>query len=107
MKFVGITKRWFLNVALIVIAIVISVSLVLAFSLKNYYYGVAEIALDNYSADEISSSFTLYGVEDSESFEAAGRSFIANFQDIDSVAVWIIDGYGNIILTSSGFEIKG
>ncbi len=107
MKFVGITKRWFLNVALIVIAIVISVSLVLAFSLKNYYYGVAEIALDNYSADEISSSFSLHGVKDSKSFEAAGRNFIANFQDIDSIAVWIIDSYGNIILTSSGFEIKG
>lgn len=107
MKFVGITKRWFLNVALIVIAIVISVSLVLAFSLKNYYYGVAEIALDNYSADEISASFSMYGVEDAESFKAAGRNFITSFQDKDSIAVWIIDGYGNIILTSSGFEIKG
>lgn len=107
MKFVGITKRWFLNVALIVIAIVVSASLVLAFSLKNYYYGVAEIALDNYSADEISSTFSFYGIEDSESFEAAGRSFIENFQDIDSIAVWIIDSYGNIIFTSTGFEIKG
>lgn len=106
MKFMGITKRWFINVALIVVAIIISVSLVLIFSMRNYYYGVASMALDNYSADEISSSFSLYGVENAEGFENAGRNFIANFQDKDTMAVWIIDSYGNIILTSSGFEIN-
>lgn len=106
MKFMGITKRWFINVALIVIAIIISLSLVLIFSMRNYYYGVASMALDNYSADEISSSFSLYGVEDADGFENAGRNFIANFQDKDIMAVWIIDSYGNIILTSSGFEIN-
>lgn len=106
MKFIGITKRWFINVALIVIAIIVSVSLVLIFSMRNYYYGVASMALDNYSADEISSSFSLYGVEDAKGFENAGRNFIANFQDKDIMAVWIIDSYGNIIHTSSGFEIN-
>lgn len=106
MKFMGITKRWFLNVALIVIAIIISVSLALMFSVRNYYYGVASMALDNYSADEISSMFSVYGVEDAQDFENAGRNFIANFQDRDIMAVWIIDGYGNIIHTTSGFEIN-
>lgn len=106
MKFMGITKRWFINVALIVIAIIVSVSLVLIFSMRNYYYGVASMALDNYSADEISSSFSLYGVEDAVGFENAGRNFIVNFQDKDIMAVWIIDSYGNIIQTSSGFEIN-
>lgn len=106
MKFMGITKRWFINVALIVIAIIISVSLVLIFSMRNYYYGVASMALDNYSADEIASSFSLYGVENADGFENAGRNFIANFQDKDIMAVWIIDSYGNIIQTSSGFGIN-
>lgn len=106
MKFIGITKRWFLNVASIVIVILITVSIVLLLSMRNYYYGVASMALDSYSADEIASTFSLYGDEASGGFEAAGREFIENFPDKETMAVWLIDKSGNIILSSSGFEIK-
>lgn len=107
MKFVGITKRWFLNVASIVILILITVSLLLLFSMRSYYYGVASMALDSYSADEIASTFNRYGDSSSGSFEAAGREFIENFPDKETMAVWLIDGAGNVLLSSSGFEIKG
>ncbi len=106
MKFIGITKRWFLNVASIVIVILITVSVVLLLSMRNYYYGVASMALDSYSADEIASNFSLYGDEASGGFEAAGRAFIENFPDKETMAVWLIDRAGNVILSSSGFEIK-
>lgn len=106
MKFIGITKRWFLNVASIIIVILITVSIVLLLSMRNYYYGVASMALDSYSADEIASTFSLYGDEASDAFEAAGREFIESFPDKETMAVWLIDKSGNIILSSSGFEIK-
>ena len=61
MKFVGITKRWFLSVASVVILILISVSVALLLSIRSYYYSVADMALDSYSAERISSSFKLYG----------------------------------------------
>ncbi|MBQ8015301.1 MAG: HAMP domain-containing histidine kinase [Clostridia bacterium] len=107
MKFIGITKRWFLNVASIVIVILVVVSIVLLFSMRSYYYGVASMALDAYSADEIASTFSLYGDETSGGFEAAGREFIENFPDKESMAVWLIDRSGNVLLSSSGFAIKG
>ncbi len=106
MKFIGITKRWFLNVASIVFVILIIVSVVLLFSMRSYYYGVASMALDAYSADEIASTFSLYGNSDSGGFESASREFIENFPDKETMAVWIIDGSGNVILSSSGFQIK-
>ena len=107
MKFVGITKRWYLSVASVILLILISVSVVLLLSMRNYYYSVADMALDSYSSEEISSNFRLYGDAATDGFKTAGRNFVESFPDKDVMAVWIIDSSGNIILSSSGFEIKG
>ncbi len=106
MKFVGITKRWFLNVASIVIIILVAVSVALIFSLRSYYYSAASITLDAYSYDEIASSINLYGDTSQNGFETAGRKFLETFPDKDTMAVWLIDSSGKIFLSSSGFEIK-
>lgn len=107
MRFVGITKRWFLNIASVVVLILLTVSFALLLSLRSYYYSVANLALDSYSSEEISASFNLYGDAATDGFRAAGRSFVESFPDKDSMAVWIIDSSGNVMLSSSGFEIKG
>ncbi len=105
MNYLSITKRWFINVASIVIVILLTVSVLLLLSMRNYYYGVASMALDAYTSDKIASTFSLYDAS-SSGFESAGREFVENFQDKDIMAVWIIDRHGNIILSSSGFQIK-
>ncbi len=107
MRFVGITKRWFLNIASVVVLILITVSFALLLSLRSYYYSVANLALDSYSAEELASSFNLYGDAATDGFKSAGRNFVESFPDKDSMAVWIIDSSGNVMLSSSGFEIKG
>ncbi|MBO5858483.1 MAG: HAMP domain-containing histidine kinase [Clostridia bacterium] len=107
MRFAGITKRWFLNIASVVVLILITVSFALLLSLRGYYYSVADMALDSYSAEELSSSFALYGDAATDGFRNAGRNFVESFPDKDSMAVWIIDNSGNVMLSSSGFEIKG
>ena len=103
----GITKRWFVNIASVVVLILITVSFALLLSMRSYYYSVANLALDSYSAQELSASFSLYGDAATDGFRTAGRNFVENFPDKDSMAVWIIDSSGNVILSSSGFEIKG
>ncbi len=105
MNYLSITKRWFINVASIVIVILLTVSVLLLLSMRNYYYGVASMALDSYSSDKIASTFSRYDAS-SGGFESAGREFVENFPDKDKMAVWIIDRNGNIILSSSGFQIK-
>lgn len=105
MNYLSITKRWFINVASIIIVILLTVSVLLLLSMRNYYYGVASMALDSYTSDKISSTFSLYEAS-SAGFETAGREFVENFPDKDTMAVWIIDRNGNIILSTSGFQIK-
>ncbi len=107
MRFIGITKRWFLNIASVVVLILLTVSFALLLSMRSYYYSVANLALDSYSAQELSASFSLYGDAATDGFRTAGRNFVESFPDKDSMAVWIIDSSGNVILSSSGFEIKG
>ena len=106
MNYQGITKRWFINVASTVIVILLTVSVILILSMKNYYYGVASMALDAYSSDKLASTFSLYESTYS-GFETAGRAFVENFPDNETMAVWIIDRNGSIILSSSGFQITG
>ena len=60
MKFVGITKRWFLSVASIILAILITVALSMFLSFRSYYYGFANMTLDSYSGDEMTTVLNLY-----------------------------------------------
>ncbi len=105
MNYLSITKRWFVNVASVVIVILLTVSVVLILSMKNYYYDIASMTLDSYSSDKLSSTFSLYD-STYAGFETAGRDFVENFPDKEKMAVWVIDRNGNVILSSSGFQIK-
>ena len=107
MKLTGITKRWFRNVASIVIVILFALSVALFVSFRNYYYDSVERTLDYYTADEITATFSLYGDSSNNGFEKASRNFIENFYDKDVMSAWIIDKTGAVVLTTSGFDIKG
>lgn len=106
MKFVGITKRWFLSVASIIVVILITVSLSMFLSFRSYYYGFANMTLDAYSGDEMAAAMNLYADSGSTDFESAAREYVGNFADKDSVAVWAVDTSGRVVVSSSGFTIK-
>lgn len=107
MKLTGITKRWFINVASIVVVILLTLSIAIFAFFRNYYYDTVERTLDFYTADEITATFSLYGDSSNNGFEKASRNFIENFYDKDIMSAWIIDKSGAVILTTSGFDIKG
>lgn len=105
MKFVGITKRWFSNVASIVFIILIAVSIAAFMIVKSYYYGAAAMTVDVMDASEMASTFAMYGASKS-GFEVAARDYVEGFTDKDKVAVWVINNKGKVIVSSSGFSIS-
>lgn len=105
MKFKGITRRWFNNVALIVVIVLITVSGTMIISLRNYYYSAVEMALNSYAGEKLTNLLGDYS-EESGGFVAAGRDFIESFSDRDVMEAWIIDSTGKVVLSSSGFEIS-
>lgn len=106
MKFVGITKRWFLSVASIIMAILIIISFSMFLSFRSYYYGFADMTLDSYSADGMTTALNLYGNSGTSGFELAAREYVGSFTDKNSVAVWVVDASGRVVISSSGFMIN-
>lgn len=105
MRFKGITKRWILSVASIVLVILMVVSLFVFYLARNYYYGTARRTVENLTPSEISSVFSLYGASIS-GFEDSARDYVENFSNKNQVAVWVINSSGKVIITSSGFSIS-
>ncbi len=104
MKYQGITRRWLLNVASIVLVILILVSAFLYLIIRNYYYGTAQMTVEAMTAEEISTIFGMYGAS-TTGFEDAAREYCENFASADTMAVWVISKSGKVVVTSSGFAI--
>ena len=102
--FNGLTKRWFVQTTITVIAFLLIVCVVGAYAIHSYYYSSVERRLLNYSNNVIDTYFESYSSDD-DSFEHGARNFIYDFKDKSSLEVWIIDRYGNVIISSSGFPV--
>ncbi|MBR3620963.1 MAG: sensor histidine kinase [Clostridia bacterium] len=105
MKYMSITKRWFLTVASLVFVILVAVAFLVYGLILNYYYGAARMTVEAMNAGEINSIFSLYGAS-TAGFEDAARNYVENFQSKDKLAVWIINRKGKVIVSSNGFSIS-
>ncbi len=105
MKYMSMTKRWFLTVASMLSVVLIAVSFLVYALVRNYYYGAARMTVEAMNSGEINSIFSLYGASTS-GFEDAARSYVENFQSKDKLAVWVINSKGKVIVSSNGFSIS-
>ena len=102
----GITRRWIKNMLSVIIALVIIVATSACLLLKNYYYSSVESAIESNSSDLTTTFFNIYGGTTDEGFALAGREFVETFSRKNMFEVWIVDRLGNVILSSSGFEVS-
>lgn len=105
MKYRSITRRWFFDVASIVLVILVVASIFAFTIVYNYYYETVKMTVESTSREEIASIFSLYGASNS-GFEAAARDYVENFPDKDKMAVWVINDSGRVVVSSSGFSIN-
>ncbi len=103
--FNGLTKRWFIQTTIIVIAFLLVICVVGAYIVHSYYYNSVDRRMINYSSSAVDAYFESFSSDDA-TFEKGARSFIYDFKDKATVEVWVIDKYGNVIISSSGFPIN-
>lgn len=103
--FFGLTRRWFVQTTVIVIAFLLIICVVGAYIVHSYYYNSVDRKMLNYSNSAVDNYFESYS-GDEASFEKGARDFIYGFKDKASVEVWIIDKYGNVVISSSGFSVS-
>lgn len=101
----GLTKRWFIQTSVTVIAFLLILCIIGAYAIHSYYYASVERKIQTYSNSIVDTYFESYSNDDN-SFELGARSFIEDFYDKASMEVWIIDRYGNVIISSSGFAVS-
>lgn len=101
----GLTKRWFIQTSVIVIAFLLVTCVVGAYIVRSYYYNSVERKMLNYSESAVDNYFESYSGND-EAFERGAHSFISDFEYKSNIEVWVIDKYGHVIVSSSGFPVN-
>lgn len=105
MKLRGISKRWVLNsltvtalLFLILAAIILSVT-------RAYYDNYVYNFLVSHANDSVTAFFTPYLSGTDDAFKSAAKQYTENFENKDYIDVWVFDKYGNVVSTTTGFEV--
>ena len=104
-KIGGITKRWLKDIFSVILVLVLSVSVAACLFIKAYYYTSIKNVLETNSGELITTFFNIYGANSEDGFAVAGREFIENCGMLDLMEIWIVDNSGNVLVSSSGFEV--
>lgn len=99
-----ITNRWLLNSLGVIVTILVLVELAFAVSIRLFYYNSVRQALVA-QANIVSSLLTKYSEQSTMDFDREVRSLIENFDQKDRMELMALDINGNVLITSSGFEV--
>lgn len=99
----GIYRRWFTSGPLLIMTILLLVFIAVFIIGRYYYRAAADTAVRNQYSNSVETFFVTE--TESGSFEAAARDFVENFEDKDTLDVWVLDTAGHVIVSSSGFPV--
>lgn len=98
LKFKSIATQWILNVLLVVAIIVIIVEAVLCSFIRVVYVDRVRAR-----ANEYAQSFSVLSTVAPERFYSTAREYAEAFEHKDKMQIEIIDSYGNVFISTSGF----
>lgn len=101
----GLTRRWLFQASTIIVAVLLIICIAAAYFIHSYYYATAERKIESYANGIVDIYFENYASTDDAIFEKGAREYISDFQDKSSVGVWVLDKYGNVFISSSGFPV--
>lgn len=98
----GITRRWLVNTLGVILAILVTIIVVLSFSIQTFYYNGIQQTISGRS-NELVNFFGNYTAADTEQFNTTAREYVENFPDKELMELMVINSYGKVIITSTGF----
>lgn len=101
----GLTRRWLLQAAAIIIAVLVIICLAISFTVRSYYYSSVERKINSYSGAVVDNYFEGYVAND-KSFKSGAKALVSDFTDKSMVGIWVVDRMGRLIVSSSGFNVK-
>lgn len=97
-----ITRRWLFNSLGVILVILIALEFVIAFSVKDYYYGSVERIVYS-QAETVSGLLSKHASEENSDYEEYFRGIVTSFEHRNVMELMVLDNSGNVVLTSSGF----
>lgn len=102
----GIAMKWFLGTFVVIFAVLSALVVLVVFAVKNSYYSTVESVLKSYMRTQSVRNVFASRADDA-GFNEAAASFTENFSSADMAEVWIIDRYGSVVASTSGFIVRG
>lgn len=99
----GITKRWLINNLGVTVAFLIILIFGVSFAIRSYYYDGIKNTITE-SGEEAVAAFSGLTADQTENVDSLLREYIENFADKELMELMVIDGDGNVLLNSTGFE---
>ncbi len=99
----GITKRWATNTLLITALILLVIVTACIIFISEYYRNYVTSYLSGYANETVTTFFAPYIDGSDEVFNQKAKEYADNFSDKSRVEVQIIDKYGKVCVTTSGF----
>ncbi len=104
MNGMSITKKWLYSTIFVITLILLCIAVMLSVLFRGYYHNYAKDTLNSVGQSTgIANSFSSYLNADADTFAVGAREYVENFIYTDICEVWVLDGHGNIIVTSTGF----
>lgn len=102
----GITRRWMINVLMVIIIVLCAIAVVSSVAMGQYYYGSVSRELHS-PAGNASMYFAKYLDGTDYGFQSGARDFIENFPYKDRMEVWAISKEGVPYISTQGFLPEG
>lgn len=101
----GITRRWIRNSFTGIAIMLFCVITVIGVIMQNSYYSSVRMALLSRSAATASYYYTISGsARNAGTYRSAAYTFVESFENRDRMELQVLDGYGNIVVSSTGFD---
>lgn len=100
----SLTGRWLFQTTTIIIAVLLLICVAAAYFIHSLYYNSVERKIES-NASTVDMYFDKYTTDD-KSFELGAKEFISDFPEKNQMEVWVINKYGEVIISSSGFAVE-
>ena len=106
MKIKGITKRWATNTLLITALILFVLLSVCVVFVVSYYRNYVTNYLSGYANENVTTFFSPYVEGSDEIFNQKAKEFVDSFSDKSRMEVQVVNRYGKVSFSSSGFGVS-
>ena len=103
----SIVNRWAYTVLASTVFVIVLIGILMGLFIKNQYYDAVRMTLNSRATSLVMSYFNSQTAVSDELFNKMAKNFVDNFSDKNVMEVWVIDKNGHVVVSSTGFSVKG